>query len=279
MSAWSPSEESDTHAARESGCHRRADFQHAGMNFGQFGVIVRAAVVLAVALGLAGCGKRQPATGGSESPQARAKSTDFVQSDSETTDLEQHCLDFGRSVMLALAARNYEEFYGQLSSHAKAQMSLNQFVPEEDDAKFERNEKMPRRNVALPEFLTLMAAAEKFHGSPRTPIDLHVHTSDPAILAGTATGGFEAIDVMFAIGNMPKLAPAAIRKASLRGSLRVELSPEELAGIAKRYEMTTEELLKSEDFEPYMNVKLVIVEEGEALRVGYFELLPPSMLD
>jgi hypothetical protein len=187
MSAWSPSEESDTHAARESGCHRRADFQHAGMNFGQFGVIVRAAVVLAVALGLAGCGKRQPATGGSESPQARAKSTDFVQSDSETTDLEQHCLDFGRSVMLALAARNYEEFYGQLSSHAKAQMSLNQFVPEEDDAKFERNEKMPRRNVALPEFLTLMAAAEKFHGSPRTPIDLHVHTSDPAILAGTAT--------------------------------------------------------------------------------------------
>ncbi|HUG11153.1 MAG TPA: hypothetical protein VMM36_09075 [Opitutaceae bacterium] len=246
------------------------------MSLRAFKVSVRAAVVLTVALGLAGCGKRQPATGGSES---RAKSTDFVQMDSETTDIEQHCLDFGRSVMLALAARNYEEFYGQLSSHAKAQMSLNQFVPETDDAKFESNEKMPRRNVALPEFLQHMALAEKFHGAPVKPLSLHVHTSDPAVLAGGATGGFEAIDVMFAIGNMPKLAPASIRKASLRGSLSVELAAEELAEIAKRYEMTVDELVKSEDFEPYMTVKLVIVEEGDSLRVGYFELLPPSMLD
>ena len=246
------------------------------MSLDAFKGSVRAAVVVAVAFGFVGCGKRQPATGGSES---RAKSTNFVQTGGETTEIEQHCLDFGRPVMLALAARNYEEFHGQLSSHAKAQMSLNQFAPEEDDAKFESNEKQPRRNVALPEFLQLMAAAEKFHGSPQKPLDLHVHTSDPAVLAGTATGGFEAIDVMFAIGNMPKLAPPAIRKASLRGSLRVELSPEKLAGIAKRYEMTTEELLKSEDFEPYMTVKLVIVEEGDSLRVGYFELLPPSMMD
>jgi len=249
------------------------------MSLRTFNVSVRAAVVMAVALGLAGCGKRQPATGGSESSPSRAKSTDFVQSDSDTTDVEQHCLDFGRSVMLALAARNYEEFYGQLSSHAKAQMSLNQFAPEEDETKFERNEKMPRRNVALPEFLTLMAMAEKFHGSPQKPLNLHVHTSDPAVLAGTATGGFEAIDVMFAIGNMPKLAPAAIRKASLRGSLGVELSTEQLAEMAKAYETTVDELVKMEDFQPYMNVKLVIVEEGDSLRVGYFELLPPSMMD
>jgi hypothetical protein len=248
------------------------------MSLNAFNASVRAAVVLTVALGIVGCGKRQPATGGSES-QSRAKPADFVQSDGDTTDVEQFCLDFGRSVMLALAARNYEEFYGQLSSHAKAQMSLNQFVPEEDDAKFERNEKQPRRDVALPEFLQHMSAAEKFHGAPVKPLNLHVHTSNPAVLSGTATGGFEAIDVMFAIGNMPKLAPAAIRKASLRGSLRVELSPEELAEIAKRYEMTVDELVASEDFEPYMTVKLVIVEEGDALRVGYFEFLPPSMMD
>jgi len=85
--------------------------------------------------------------------------------------------------------------------------------------------------------------------------------------------------VMFAIGNIPKLAPAAIRKASLRGSIRVELSPEELAEIAKRYEMTVDELVASEDFEPYLNLKLVIVDEDGSLRVGYFEFLPPSMMD
>jgi hypothetical protein len=248
------------------------------MNFGGFGGIVRAAAVMALALGLVACGKRQPAPGGSDS-QSRARPADFVQSDSDTTDVEQHCLDFGRSVMLALAASKHEEFYGQLSSHAMAQMSLNQFVPEGDDAKFERNEKMPRRNVALPEFLTLMATAEKFHGSPRKPLDLHVHTSDPAILAGTATGGFETVDVMFAIGNMPKVASAAIRKASLRGSLAVELSPEQLAEAAKAYEMTVDELVKMGDFQPDMNVKLVFVEEGDALRVGYLEFLPPSMMD
>lgn len=240
---------------------------------------MRAVVVIAVALGLVGCEKRQPATGQSGPPGTRAKASDFVQIDNETTDLERHCLDFGRTVVMAVAARNYEEFYGQLSSHAKAQMSLNQFAPEEDDAKFERNEKMPRRNVALPEFLQLMAAAEKFHGAPVKPLDLHVHTSDPAVLAGTATGGFEAIDVMFAIGNMPKLAPPAIRKASLRGSLRVDLSPEQLAEAAKAYETTVDELVKMEDFKPYLNLKLVIVEEDDALRVGYFEFLPPSMMD
>ena len=246
------------------------------MSAESFKGIVRAAVVLAVALGLVGCGKRQPATGGSES---RAKSSDFVQMDNETTEIERHCLDFGRAVMMAVAARNYEEFYGLLSSHAKAQMSLNQFAPEEDDAKFGRNEKMPRRNVALPEFLQLMATAEKFHGAPMKPLDLHVHSSDPAVLAGTATGGFEAIDVMFAIGNMPKLAPPAIRKASLRGSLVVDLSPDQLTETAKAYETTPEELLRMEDFQPHMTIKLVIVEEDGALRVGYFELLPPSMMD
>jgi len=34
-----------------------------------------------------------------------------------------------------------------------------------------------------------------------------------------------------------------------------------------------------EDNAPYMNVKFVLVEEGGQLKVGYFELMPPSMLD
>jgi len=38
-------------------------------------------------------------------------------------------------------------------------------------------------------------------------------------------------------------------------------------------------LQKDPDFQPYFNLKVVLVEEASALRVGYFEFLPPSMLD
>jgi hypothetical protein len=36
---------------------------------------------------------------------------------------------------------------------------------------------------------------------------------------------------------------------------------------------------KSEDFDPYFNLKIVLVEEGGQLKIGYFEFLPPSMMD
>ena len=40
-----------------------------------------------------------------------------------------------------------------------------------------------------------------------------------------------------------------------------------------------EELKNSPDFEPYFNIKVVLVEENGQLKVGYFEFLPPSMMD
>lgn len=247
------------------------------MNLDPFRGFVRAVAILAVAVGLAGCQKRQPA--GSGASASKAKVEDFVRIDEDTTDEERMYLDFGRTVVNAVSARDYQKFYELLSSYAKAQMSLNQFAPEDDDAKFRLNEQQPRRDVGLEEFLQLMATAERFHGSPSKPLDLHVHSTDAAVLAGTATGGFEAIDVMFAIGNMPKLAPPSIRKASLRGSIAVDLSPEQLAETAKAYETTPDELLKMEDFQPYVNLKLVLVDENDSLKVGYFEFLPPSIMD
>ena len=33
------------------------------------------------------------------------------------------------------------------------------------------------------------------------------------------------------------------------------------------------------DSAPYMNVKFVLVDDGGQLKVGYFELMPPSMMD
>jgi hypothetical protein len=87
------------------------------------------------------------------------------------------------------------------------------------------------------------------------------------------------MDSTFAIGAMPEWIPADIRKASLRSQIHTELSPQELQSVAQREGISVEDLKKSEDFDPYFNVKLVLVEEGGQLSVGYFEFLPPSMWD
>jgi glycerol-3-phosphate dehydrogenase len=40
-----------------------------------------------------------------------------------------------------------------------------------------------------------------------------------------------------------------------------------------------DKLQKDENFDPYLNLKVVLVEEGGQLKVGYFEFLPPSIWD
>ena len=87
------------------------------------------------------------------------------------------------------------------------------------------------------------------------------------------------MDSMFAIGAMPDWIPADIRRASLRGQIHTELSPQELEKVAQTHGISVEELTKSEDFDPYLNLKVVLVEEGGQLKVGYFEFLPPSIMD
>jgi len=84
---------------------------------------------------------------------------------------------------------------------------------------------------------------------------------------------------MFAIGAMPDWIPANIRRASLRGQIHTELSPQELQRVAQTQGISVEELKKDENFDPYFNLEVVLVEEGDQLRVGYFEFLPPSMMD
>jgi hypothetical protein len=87
------------------------------------------------------------------------------------------------------------------------------------------------------------------------------------------------MDSMFAIGAMPEWIPADIRKASLRGQIHTELSPQELQNVAQREGISVEELNKNGGLDPYFNVKVVLVEEGGQLKIGYFEFLPPSIWD
>lgn len=250
-------------------------YQSAGMHLHVS--VVSAAACLAALWVLPGCGKKNAAE--DESAPSSGQKEDWVQTKDATPE-ERACLDYGRSVVQAVANRTYAGFYAQLAAQARARLSLNQFAPEDDEAAFARNEKQPRLNVTLPEFLELMSRAEKRFGKPLKPLDLHVHSSDPAVLSGAKREGLDALDTMFAIGNMPAQIPAASRKASLRAKISVELTAAELAETAKQYKMSVEELQKDEDFKPYLTLKLVLVTDADGqLRVGYFEFLPPSMMD
>jgi hypothetical protein len=232
-----------------------------------------ALLVTVTGVAFTGCSKSDPT--GKDSAESAQDWVDV----SEASPEERTYLDYGRGVVQAVSSQNYGAFYDQLSSHARARMSLNQFDPADDEAVFARQEKQPEKNVALPRFLELMQLCETRFGRPVTPLNLHVHTTDAAALSGTKRQGFDALDTMFAIGNMPDLAPTAIRKASLRARIRSELSAAQLAEAAKAHDVNVEELQKDQDFEPYLTLKLILVAGESGLQVGYFEFLPPSMMD
>jgi hypothetical protein len=108
---------------------------------------------------------------------------------------------------------------------------------------------------------------------------LHVFSTDPDVLNRRSKEQFGAMDSMFAIGAMPEWIPADIRRASLRGQIQTEPSQQQLQNLAQREGMTVEDLKKSGDFDPYFNLKIVLVEERGQLKIGYFEFLPPSIWD
>lgn len=158
-------------------------------------------------------------------------------------------------------------------------MSLNQFTPAQQDADFQRNETYPFANVTAEQFAYLMQYVEAAHGTPRAPKMLNVFSTDADVLNRRSKEQFGAMDSMFAIGAMPDWILADIRRASLRGQIHTELSPQELERVAATEGITVEELKKSPDFDPYFNLKIVLVEEEGQLKGGYFEFLPPSMID
>ena len=59
----------------------------------------------------------------------------------------------------------------------------------------------------------------------------------------------------------------------------VELSPQQMAQAAKAQQTTPDKLKNDPDYQPYLNLKVVLVEEAGGLKVGYFEFLPPGIMD
>ncbi len=202
---------------------------------------------------------------------------DFLDKDAKPD--ERKYLLAAKPFFVAVASRRYADAYTLLSSHARARMSLEQFKPAEQDSDSQQNQSYAFDNVTAEQFAYLMQYVEAAHGAPRAPKMLHVFSTDPDVLNRRSKEEFGAMDSMFAIGAMPEWIPADIRRASLRGQIHTELSPQELQNVAQREGITVEDLKKSEDFDPYFNLKIVLVEEGGQLRIAYFEFLPASMLD
>jgi hypothetical protein len=223
---------------------------------------------------LASCGKKTQAA---KEKTAQKSEDDFLDKDAKPE--ERKYLLAAKPFFIAVANRKYADAYALLSSHAKARMSFNQFSPAEEQATFQQVESNPYMNVTAEQFAYLMAYVEAARGAPRAPKMLSVFSTDPDVLNRRSKEQFGAMDSMFAIGAMPDWIPANIRRASLRGQIHTELSPEELAKVAQQEGISVEQLKKEEDFDPYLNLKVVLVEEGGQLKVGYFEFLPPSMLD
>jgi hypothetical protein len=200
---------------------------------------------------------------------------DFIVIDEETPPEERQYLEAGRAFIVALRDQGYARAYDLLSSHAKARISVNQFDPPDDDAAAAKNEEKPLANVTREQFVELMQKMEQRYGKPHSINNLYVEETDPEILSGRG----DNLSVMFAIGAMSESIPFDIRRVSLRGQVRTHFKPGQVEELAKQYEMSTQEIEQDEEFAPYFTIKYVLVEEDEQLKVGYFEFLPPSILD
>jgi hypothetical protein len=235
-------------------------------------VIVTAAVLLPGLL--TSCGKEGQE---GEKETVQKSEDDFLDKDAKPD--ERKYLLAAKPFFIAVASRRYADAYALLSSHARARMSLEQFTPAQQDPNSQQNQAYAFDNVTAEQFAYLMQYVEAAHGAPRAPKMLHVFSTDPDVLNRRSKEQFGAMDSMFAIGAMPEWIPADIRRASLRGQIHTELSPQEIEKVAATEGITVEELKKSDDFDPYFNLKIVLVDEGGQLKIGYFEFLPPSMLD
>src|SRR6059058_2914316 len=223
---------------------------------------------------LTSCGKKGPE---GEKKTAQKSEDDFLDKDAKPD--ERKYLLAAKPFFIAIANRKYPDAYALLSTHARARMSFNQFTPAEEQATFQQYESQPYVNVTAAQFANLMQYVEAARGTPRAPKTLYVFSTNPDVLNRRSKEQFGAMDSMFAIGAMPDWIPAKIRRASLRGQIHTELSPEELQNVAQREGISVEQLKKDPDFDPYFNLKVVLVEEGGQLKVGYFEFLPPSIMD
>src|SRR5262249_3008487 len=186
---------------------------------------------------LTSCGKKNHE---GEKETVQKSEDDFLDKDAKPD--ERKYLRAAKPFFIAVANRKYADAYALLSRYAIARMSLAQFKAAEQDSDSQQNQSYAFDNVAAEQFAYLMQYVEAAHGPPRAPKMLHVFSTDPDVLNRRSKEQFGAMDSMFAIGAMPDWIPADIRKASLRGQIHTELSPQELQNAAQREGISVEGL-------------------------------------
>lgn len=238
--------------------------------------LVSAAVGLSF---LVGC---QP-TANSAANKSSVPQDAFSEALSEAEHGEAPYLKAARPFLEALAAKDYPRAYECLSSHARARMSQAQFDPEVASRE-SKTTPATYENVTAEQFAQQLRVVEQELGVPRQVQSVHVESIDPKILAGTG----DRMSVMFAIGGMPPEIPANIRRASVRSAIQCQLNDEAVKQIAADLKISEDQVRSgkwpendkySPDEQPYFNLKFVLVEEAGQLKVGYFEFMPPSILD
>lgn len=240
-------------------------------------------IVPVVLLTLVGCVPSPIAnTKGGGAGAATGPQDPFTAAAAEAEPNERPYFEPARPFLTALASRNYSAVYDQLSSHAKAKMFPAQFTPSITEKKTLGT---PLENVRLEQFTEWMGKAEAELGAPETIRHVSVDSVDPQVLGGRG----DPVSVMLAIGSMPAEVPADIRRASIRAFLNCQRNRAWAEAIGQQMGVTADQVLSGqldedqkdevEDSLPYMKVKYVLVEEGGQLKVGYFELMPPSIGD
>ena len=231
--------------------------------------VVRLLLAATVALVAAGCGGSK-----NETPTAAPATAEPTQR--QMTPEQQRYVRAAEPFVHALASQKYGEAYALLSSHAKARMTLNQFVAPPDALTLQRNEQSPFTNVTAGNFAELMKKVEELYGMPQSVESLSVFSTDPDVLNRRSPEESGIIESASAIGGMPDSIPAAIRRASVHGQIGTQLTPDHLRHAAMEMDVKPEELQRDPNFKPGFNVKVVLVEEDGQLRVGHFEFLPCS---
>ena len=260
---------------------------HAGLSVLRFHIRMSLVVVGFV---IPGCA---PAPITSDSPKDRpqpaveAALPDIWQrtiADAETAE-EKKSIQASRPILEAIVGRNYEALFELVSPHALKRVFPMQFGPTLD-AQGNEVTLQPVLNMTREHFMEAMKYMEGQLGTPTRVMHLYVQTTDPQELGGKA----DAIDNMFNLGAIPAEVPVEIRRASLRAQLGCRIPEKDIARAAAEIGVSEDDIRsgkafegKGEQFEsgegPYMNLKLVLVEENGRIQIGYFEFLPPSMLD
>jgi hypothetical protein len=227
---------------------------------------------------LAGCS--QPANARRSSPQ----DDPYSEAISELEDKRQRpFIEAAKPILEAIARRDYDALYDLMSPHALKKVDTDQFGPDLDPRGEPKKSKIITE-MTKEQFLEMMGEMENRLQAPRKVTYLYVQTSDPDELAGNA----DTVDNMFNLGGMPKEIPFDIRRASIRAQIQCHLSDDAAKQIAKDLKISEEraragDLPENDQYGdeilPYLNLKFVLVEEEDNLKVGYFEFMPPSILD